>query len=30
MWVVAMMAVFVVGYILDLVLRLLEKLLCRR
>ncbi len=30
MWVVAMMAVFVVGYILDLVLRLLEKLLGRR
>lgn len=30
MWVVVMMAVFVVGYILDLVLRLLEKLLGRR
>lgn len=30
MWVVAMMAVFVVGYILDLVLSLLEKLLVRR
>lgn len=30
MWVVAMMAVFVVGYILDLLLRLLEKLLGRR
>lgn len=30
MWVVAMMAVFVVGYILELVLRLLEKLLGRR
>lgn len=30
MWVVAMMAVFVVGYILNLVLRLLEKLLGRR
>ena len=30
MWVVTMMAVFVVGYILDLLLRLLEKLLGRR
>ncbi len=30
MWVVAMMAVFVVGQILDLVFRLLEKLLGRR
>ena len=30
MWVVVMMAVFVIGYILDLVLRLLEKLLGRR
>ena len=30
MWVVVMMAVFVVGYILDLVFRLLEKLLGRR
>ena len=30
MWVVAMMAVFVVGYILDLVFRFLEKLLGRR
>lgn len=30
MWVVAMIAVFAVGYILDLVLRLLEKLLGRR
>lgn len=30
MWVVVMMAVFVVGYILDLLLRLLEKLLGRR
>lgn len=30
MWVVAMMAVFVVGYILDLVLSVLEKLLGRR
>lgn len=30
MWGVVMMAVFVVGYILDLVLRLLEKLLGRR
>ncbi|GEM_PF-6151834 len=30
MWVVAMIAVFVAGYILDLVFRLLEKLLDRR
>ena len=30
MWVVAMIAVFAVGYILELVLRLIEKLMGRR